>query len=197
MAVLPHHPATSGMPCVLHCTRPLPIPDLVPSSRSLPSPRNSPTYLSPHLRPTPLGAQCSPNQPPNASAKSQSFTDSFLDTLAPVDGTRSRSTSPANSVGSALSSGDGARQPRSRDNRSRNPSSSSTQEHAVKKDDKRRRRGSKQPAPVELDGLSRPERPELHSYTSFEHTFNLHPPPSPPPSPKPVSEGKSWWKIGA
>lgn len=42
------------------------------------------------------------------------------------------------------------------------------------------------------------ERPSLHSYTSFEVAFDLHPPPSPPPSPKIVLSqegGKGWWRV--
>lgn len=42
------------------------------------------------------------------------------------------------------------------------------------------------------------ERPSLHSYTSFEATFDLHPPPSPPPSPKTLltqEGGKGWWRV--
>lgn len=38
------------------------------------------------------------------------------------------------------------------------------------------------------------ERPTLHTYTSFQSSFELEPPPSPPGSPKAPAEGKGWWR---
>lgn len=94
------------------------------------------------------------------------------------------SSSPANSIASCLSLA------------SEVPSTSELPSEEA--GEKRRRRGSKGPHRVgglvegKDERIVKAERPTMHTYTSFEAAFHLHPPPSPPPSPKP--EGRGWWR---
>lgn len=75
----------------------------------------------------------------------------------------------------------------------------STSELPADAGEKRRRRGSNGPSRVgghgegKDGGIIKAERPTMHTYTSFEAAFDLHPPPSPPPSPK--AEGRGWWRA--
>ncbi|KAK4704904.1 hypothetical protein P7C70_g1305, partial [Phenoliferia sp. Uapishka_3] len=168
--------SSQAIPYVFDCTMPVPLPDPLPSA-SLPSPCSSPSYRSPLLRPSPLRIISSPTHMPFSALNGVS-TDSQY------------SPSPTGSVSSFLSLDAGK-------SRSRN-SSSNTSSNNKKDESKRRRRGSTQPRldPVQHTSAAAASRPQLHTYTSFEAAFDIHPPPSPPPSPK--VEGKSsWWSLGA
>ncbi|KAL8283832.1 hypothetical protein RQP46_005264 [Phenoliferia psychrophenolica] len=161
------------------------------AQQSLPSPRNSPLFRSPHLRPSPLRIQSSPIRLPFSAA----FEDTLLGPLprsASANEVGMMPSSPTDSVSSFLSldGPPGAR--------AISPDASSSRSSSfAKQDDKRRKRGSTTPTPNAVAALvAKAARPPLHTYTSFDEAFDIHPPPSPPPSPK-AEQPKSWWGLGA